>query len=214
MGAWVRIMAIISLGIFGCGERVGNLFIPASSEPVLEEIYIAKHTWHTGIILKRSTFNNLSVLKEVYPGAEYLEIGWGDLDFFTSEKATPGMALKAMLWPTGSVLLVMPYYQHPSKYFDENKLIELTLPAEGYHKLLNYFNRSFALDQAGKIIPIESDSDVGGRFYLSVEKYYLFKTCNVWTARAIKEGGFSIVPFYALSSGNLMKQLRKKRKDY
>jgi hypothetical protein len=48
-------------------------------------------------------------------------------------------------------------------------------------------------------------------FYLSDITYWGTRTCNVWTARALRKSGFPINPVVALTSGNVMKQVRKKR---
>jgi len=211
MGFFVRVVVIFSLLLLGFDNRVRDIMSDISSSRSFEKIHVVKHTWHTGIILSRGQVNNeIKVIGDIYPDAEYIEIGWGDQDFFTSEKGTVGLALKAVLWPTKSVLHVRPYYRHPSSYFDKDVITELQFTGDGVKRVLSYLNNSFALDQFSQVIPVESESTAGGQFYLSVEKYHLFKTCNVWTARALKKGGFSIVPFYALSSKNVLRQIRKK----
>jgi hypothetical protein len=40
------------------------------------------------------------------------------------------------------------------------------------------------------------------------EKYSLLKTCNTWTARALRSAGLPITFLYAVSAGNLMDQTR------
>jgi len=213
MGSLLRTLVILSVLIFSFESPVGNPFPPTSTSPGFVKIFVVKHTWHTGIILKTGfKYDPFVALENTFKGAEYIEVGWGDYDFFRSEKATVGMAVKAMLWPTKSVLHIIPYYRQPSLIFEDTHLVELLLPEEGYRKLLNYITISFSSDQNFRIIPLESENTVGGQFYLSDEKYHLFKTCNVWTARAIKTGGFPIAPFYALSSKNVMKQIRKQLK--
>ena len=66
------------------------------------------------------------------------------------------------------------------------------------------------LDDSGKIIPLDAENPVGGKFFLSVEKYHMFKTCNVWTARGLKNAGLPLRPFYAFNSGNVIRQINKK----
>ncbi len=205
----LRIFTLVVLVFVLFCRQIGTDYTPLPGSS-FEKILIGKHTWHTGIILKKGlSTEHIDFFQESYPGAEFIEVGWGDFDFFRSEKATVGMAVKAMLWPTRSVLHVLPYYRDPSDYFPEGDIIEIELPQQGFKELVSYINTSFARDEYGKIIPLDSEINVRGQFYLSIEKYHLFKTCNVWTAKALKSGGYSVVPFYALSSGNLMKQIRR-----
>ena len=50
--------------------------------------------------------------------------------------------------------------------------------------------------------------DANSRFYAAREKYSLLKTCNTWTARALRSAGLPITSLYAVSAGNVMEQAR------
>lgn len=196
----------------GCATPRRNLYPPSPSGTDVETIFIAKHTWHTGIIFSKETANSyLPAIKDDFPDARYLEVGWGDRDFFTAPKGTVGLALKAVLIPTKSVLHVMPLDTHPFWYFDEGELIELTISNQGLVNLTQRINNSFALDSDSKNIKVENKSTIGGQFYLSNEKYHGFKTCNVWIAKAIKETGLPVRSFFALTSKNVMSQVERRK---
>ncbi|UCG28400.1 MAG: DUF2459 domain-containing protein [Bacteroidales bacterium] len=196
----------------GCATPRGNLYPPAPSQPDVEKIFIVRHTWHTGIIISKKTADQyLPAIRDDFPGVNYLEVGWGEKDFFTAEKGTVGLALKAVLIPTESVLHIMPFKNHPFWYFKEEDFIELTISEQGFINLAQYFSNSFALNSDSTSIKVRNNSNIGGQFYLSREKYHGFKTCNVWIARAIKETGFPIGTFFALTSGNVMSQVERKK---
>jgi uncharacterized protein (TIGR02117 family) len=206
----LRILVLIIAGFILTPSKVGDPSNCLKAAGYAEEIYVVKHTWHTGIIcIRKAEFSN-PVLNQLYEGAKFIEIGWGDFDFFRSDKATIGMAAKAMLWPTKSVLHIFPYYRSPENYFEPDKIRTINLSEKQYHDLLNYISGSFKLDDSGKIIPLDAENPVGGKFYLSVEKYHLFKTCNVWTARGLKEADLPIRPFFAFNSKNVIKQINRK----
>jgi len=206
-----RFSAIAFLAVIACGMKFsgqGGLGLAVSAT---ESIFIVKHTWHTGIIFERNkAYEFIPVLEGIFPAAEFLEIGWGDKDFFTSEKGTSGLALKAALWTTKSVLLVSPYYRDPSAFFKDTDLEKIQLTTEEFSNICSYINRSFAIDGENKLIMVKSESNVSGGFYLSSEKYHIFKTCNVWTARALKKAGLPIFPFFALRSENVLKQVKRR----
>ena len=196
----------------GCFINLNCLYSQKSFEPGNEKLYIVKHTWHTGILFSRKTASPyLTVLKNDFTNANYLEVGWGDLDFFTAKKGTVGLALKAVLWPTKSVLHVMPYKNHPSWHFGEDKLIEIEVSKKGFINLIQNINNSFELNGDSQKIKVETKGFAGGQFFLSKEKYHLFKTCNVWTAKYIKDAGYPISSAFALTSKNVMTQIKSKK---
>ena len=50
-------------------------------------------------------------------------------------------------------------------------------------------------------------------FYVARDKYFLLRTCNTWTARALRSAGLPITPLYAVTAGNVMGQARRFGKD-
>ena len=117
--------------------------------------------------------------------------------------------LKAAVVPTKSVLLVTAYEKNPYLYFNVKNIRELKLPIEDFIHLIEFFNSSMAIDsETSQPVVVLRYSD-RSCFYLSDEKYHVFKTCNVWTAKALKESGLGVVPVWAITSGNIMRQVRR-----
>ena len=46
-------------------------------------------------------------------------------------------------------------------------------------------------------------------FFEAKERYYFPKTSNKWTAKVLRKTGYPISPFYAVTSGNVIKQSAK-----
>src|SRR5260370_40460405 len=69
-------------------------------------VFIVVQRWHSGVVLPRSALA-LAILPEVadFPGADYLEFGWGDRDYYEGKRGA-WVILKAALWPTPGVLHV------------------------------------------------------------------------------------------------------------
>ncbi len=178
-----------------------------------EKVYIVKHEWHTGIILNRTTAEKyLPLLKDEYKNFNFIEIGWGDKDFYMTEKETFWLGLKAALWPTKSVIHINTFNLKPDLYYNRNEIIRLSFTETEYKALLGYINERIYIDEKGNYMLLSDKDNINSRFYLSNEKYFLFKTCNVWIAKALKEAGISIKPIFALTSKNVMKQLKKMEK--
>lgn len=176
-----------------------------------KSVYILKHRWHTGIIIKTDDVkNSMPAIANDFENAQYIEIGWGDKDFYMAERETVCLVLKAVLWPTESVLHVAEINSHPLLLFEENEIIELNLSVDNFNKLVKYLNNSFSLNDDNIILGKGLYGN--SHFYLSNEKYHLFKTCNVWIAKGLKNSEISINSFFALTSKNVMKQLKKTHK--
>ncbi len=171
--------------------------------------YVLKHKWHTGIILKISDINDhMILLCNDFSSSNYIEIGWGDKGFYMAEKETVWLALKAVLWPTKSVLHVAEITNQQLIQFNENELIELQLNEKDFNTLILHINQSFYINENEELESLGNGLYGNSQFYLSTEKYHLFKTCNVWLARGLKKSNVPIKPFYALTSKNVMKQLK------
>lgn len=189
-----------------------NLYSADYNVTECKKIYVLKHRWHTGIIINRSESRELlSAISNDFNNSQYIEIGWGDKDFYMSEKGTFFLALKAIFWPTESVLHVAEINSHPLWLFKEQEIIEIELTEENFNKLIKYLNKSFSLDSNKHNIKLGKGLYGNSRFYLSDEHYHLFKTCNVWTARGFKIADIPIKPCFALTSKNVMKQLSKNK---
>lgn len=209
------LILIIFLFFIHCAAPVKNLYPPENSSSDNKRIYIVKHTWHTGIIFSRSEANlYLSALADEFLNTYYLEVGWGDLDFYTADKGNVFLALKAAFWPTKSALCVVGFNKHPFLVFGKDRVVEVIISNNGFINLIRYINSSFTLE--GDSLNIKLDTVIYGpsRFYLSQEKYHIFKTCNVWTAKALRKTGFPITPFYALRAKNVISQIRRNKKRY
>ncbi len=66
-----------------------NLYSADYNVTECKKIYVLKHRWHTGIIINRSEARELlSAISNDFNNSQYIEIGWGDKDFYMSEKGT------------------------------------------------------------------------------------------------------------------------------
>jgi uncharacterized protein (TIGR02117 family) len=153
----------------------------------------------------------LPELTENIPKARYLNLSWGDRKYFMSEEGTVGLALRAALLPTQSVINVIGYTHLPEWFFKQKQVEAVRLSRDGFISMADYIHDSFARDSAGRLVSLRERPVGMSYFYLSDITYWGTRTCNVWTARALRKSGFPINPVVALTSGNVMKQVRKKR---
>jgi uncharacterized protein (TIGR02117 family) len=148
--------------------------------------------------------------RDDFPGAEYLEVGWGDRAFYQAPRGTLWLGLKAVFWATDSVLHVAAFDVPPTVYFAGREVAEVELSPRGFRALVAFIADAHARTGEGRAIGLGPGKYGPSRFYLGREPYML-TTCNVWTARALRAGGFPITPFWALTAANIMVQVEAGR---
>ena len=148
--------------------------------------------------------------RDDFPGAEYLEVGWGDRAFYQAPRGTLWLGLKAVFWATDSVLHVAAFNVPPAVYFAGREVAEIELSPRGFRALVAFIADAHARTGEGRAIGLGPGKYGPSRFYLGREPYML-TTCNVWTARALRAGGFPITPFWAITAANIMVQVESGR---
>ena len=185
---------------------VQGLYPPGEGDAV-RSVWVVNHGWHTGIVVRRQDVpgDRWPQLRD-FTEFQFVEVGWGDRDFYMAPAGTSGMALKAALWPGSSVLHVAGLSGSAERLLRTLDAVEIRLSSRGIETLAAFIEAAYATDAAGAMIPLGPGQHAGSRFYLARERYHALKTCNVWTARALRAGGCPITALYALTAGNVMYQ--------
>lgn len=200
------LVLLLSLG--GCSTE--PVRTPAVTEcGPLRVFYVVSHGWHTGIVVERSALvKALAPLADDFPGGVHLEIGWGDEQFYQAPEATPGLALRAVLWPTRTVLHVVAFTDSPRNYFSGSELVEVSVPAAGYRQLLAFLGESFSRGPRGELARIGPGLYGLSGFYRAEGEFHAFNTCNTWVASAVEATGFPLSSSGIVTAGALVSQLR------
>lgn len=208
----LRSLAIFSIALLtGCTKPVSEFYPPDPNRTDNKTIYIVNHGLHTGIVLPKKDADPYIHSFDDFKSASYLEVGWGDETYYQSEKDTLWMGIRALFWPTDSVLHVAALQTDPETYFPNNEVIELTLSKRGFIRLVEFIDRSFALNEKKQIIKLGSGLYGTSSFYRAEGRFHLFNNCNSWSAKAIRSSGFPISTFYVFSADDLMYQLKQNK---
>ena len=203
------VIALWSLLQLGCASVPEGLFPPAPGEPT-KPVYLVSHGWHAGIVVRRADIPpGVWPQSRDFPDAEYLEVGWGDRDYYMTRRPHIGHLLKAGLLPTDSVLQVVGFNGPVERYFPRSEVVRIDLSEAGFERLVRYIEQSHLVDAAGRVQALGRSLYGRGGFYLSRETYHLFNTCNAWTARALREAGCPITPAANLLVETLMSNLAR-----
>lgn len=155
-------------------------------------IYVVSLSWHTGIIVPGYAFpENLWPDGHDMTRYDYLEIGWGDRDYFQSQEFNTWYAIKAAFWPTHSTLHFLPLPGENLVWNYDTKLVELAVSTEQLGNLSEYIISHLKLDNQGQAILLKKGWPYSqSRFFAGSDSYYFPKNSNVWAARALSEAGY------------------------
>lgn len=193
----------------GCAGSVATLDPPAPGEPT-RTIQVARRGWHTSIVVHRG-----DVDPRIWPEVEefgdrsFVEVAWGDRDFYMAEPGTLWLALKAAFGPTGSVLHAVAFDAPVERYLPETEVVELRLSRRGFDAMTRFFHEEYARDPEGRIVRLGPGQYGHGFFYAARSRYSLLNTCNTWIVRALRAAGLPVTPAWAPTAGAVMLQVRR-----
>lgn len=175
-----------------------------------KSIYLVAHDWHAGIVVqKRDIPKSIWPQHSDFPNAEYLEVGWGDGDFYQAREIRAGLALKALLLPTSAVLHVVGFRGSVSAYFPHSDILEFQVSREDFTGLCRFIEKAYAKDEQGRSVPLGPGLYGDSRFYASSQNYHLFRTCNVWSAGALRAAGLPVSPWFTFTVEELFSKAEK-----
>jgi uncharacterized protein (TIGR02117 family) len=173
-------------------------------------IYVSSISWHTAIIVPGYTIpDSLWVPEYEFQSASYLEIGWGEADFYPHDGFNIWYAIKSALWPTGAVVHINPLHGNVESYYSGGDVVRMEINDEQLEALRQFLVESFELDKAGQVIPAAAGKHSRSHFFRARESYYFPKNSNVWVAKALKSAGFPIRPFWQQTTQRVLKKAAK-----
>jgi hypothetical protein len=174
-------------------------------------IYLVKANWHTGLMIPVNDFTKkiLPVLS-YFEGFEYVDIGWGDAEFYQSPGFNICLAAYAILLPTPSVIRIDGYKFPIERVVEWREFaIQFVLTKDSFLKMADFINQSFKYDDYKKVIISSRDKERPIIFFKSVHYYFFMRTCNTWAAEAIQSTGVEIDTFGLVTAGQLYFKLSR-----
>jgi len=203
----VALLVVAGL-LAGCGVRPHEGGAPIG-DPAWPRVYLLGQGWHSGLIIPRAAGRpELWPERADFPDAAFVEIGWGQREFYQAQDPGVLLALEAALWPSSSVVFLAGFRYPPAEVFPCSDLIELVIAPTNLERLLRYVHESFDRSGGGAVSPLAPGASNGGLFYPALGRFHLFNTCNTWTAGALRAAGYPIEPPYPMTSGGLVDRVR------
>jgi uncharacterized protein (TIGR02117 family) len=179
--------------------------VQGDSAVIEDDIYVVSHGWHTGFVVPaRLIQSRMPELKSRFGHSPYIEFGWGDKGFYQAEEITTGLTIRAIFWPTESVVHAVAVPGKANQYFPDSQVEKLCLNGHEYSSLIHFIENSFAKDKNGDIIKSRNGLYGDSQFYQGQGDYYLMNTCNKWTAKGLKSAGMDINPTFKLTADSVM----------
>jgi uncharacterized protein (TIGR02117 family) len=180
---------------------------PGDGPPV--PIWVLGHGWHTAVAVRRADVDRaLWPAVEDFPSSTFLEVAWGDRDFYMAPSATVWMAIRAAFGPSRSVLHVAGLDAPIAAQFPRSEIVELRVSRRGFEALTRFVSEEYQRNADGRPVRLRPGLYGSSWFYAARSRYSLVNTCNTWIARALQTAGLPVTPSGVITAGSVMEQLR------
>ena len=175
--------------------KSGFAQVPQAEEQV--EIFVTSNGVHTDIVVPVATpyidwrekvpLHHFANADSSYT---HLSFGWGDREFYMKTPSwgdlTPGVALRAALWPTPTAMHV-EYIA--SRLTSTKRQQPVLLSTEQYRQLVLYIDASFQKENGSYRHITGSGYTEQDTFYEAHGKFYILRNCNNWVNQGLKAAG-------------------------
>jgi len=206
---WATALVALSvIGVSGCaGPAVSLASLPElGAGPPWTDVWVVSHGWHTRVAVRRA-----DVDPAVWPesrdfgDATYVEVGWGDRDFYPELRPSLWDAIDPVIRATPAALHVGAFDSPPHDFFAAQPVVRLSVPAGGVDRLARFIRDHYVRDAAGKAVRIGHGYYVRSAFYLATGRYHaLTYNSNSWVASALRAAGAPMDP--SVTAGGVMRQ--------
>ena len=171
-------------------------------------VYVDSLGWHTGLVLARE--DAAPALGELIPEFRrfpWVEIGWGDRDFYMASGYSYLAGIRALFFSQGSAIHAAGFFESPESFFDRYQLVRLKIDRKQLGALLGYIKQHLELDHCCATVRLGTSLYGEGSFYLGRGHFSIARTCNSWTAGALVAAGCPIDAELTRAS-TLLRELR------
>jgi uncharacterized protein (TIGR02117 family) len=170
-------------------------------------IYLVSHGWHVGLVLRRDDVPATAwPQKDVLGPFRYLEVGWGDGDYYPARRGTIALALRAAVGSRWSVLQVVGFDGDVPATFPRSKILRVDVSYAGVAAVADYIRRTYLEERADQPL-IVAPAQYGFGFFFAAQGHYSVRNnSNTWVARALRIAGCPIDVEPAMTAGAVLHQ--------
>lgn len=187
------ILLILLVLIMGAGCSATPVQSDPADEAPARIVWVVSHGWHTGMIVRTGDIPEGAWPERAhYPDAEYLEVGWGDHEYYPASDPSIGDALRAALVPSAAVLHVVGLNDHPARILSYHELIALKISEPSFERLIGFIAATHDRAGAERAEPIGPGLYLDSHFYRARGSFHLFNNCNTWVTSALRTTGLPL----------------------
>jgi uncharacterized protein (TIGR02117 family) len=193
-------------GLVGClGPPLTPYTLPAG-EP-LTLLYVVRHGWHTGIAVRYADVDPALWPESRDLGAvTWLEVGWGDRDYYPAPQASIWDAIDTVVRSTPAAIHVGGFDQAPPAFLADAPMVCILVAARALDGFARFIHDSYEL-QNGAPVHIRPGNYERSWFYRATGRYHaLFNNSNVWVARGLRAAGVPVVPSRSVTASQTLRQ--------
>lgn len=186
--------------------------VAAPSETDCIELQLWTNGFHTDIAAPAGIFPQDHPLRQLYPDARVLLIGWGEERFYRADVFNAWRGLDAIIPPSPSVMHIAYNAPDAARYLGPTDAAIIPISGEGAARLVAYVDRTLALDEGGAVQIVAPGKLIGRSSFLRARgSFHLFNVCNQWMARALRAAGVNVNARAAWMGTWLIAEARRER---
>jgi uncharacterized protein (TIGR02117 family) len=170
-------------------------------------IHVVSNGWHAGIVVSRGDWPPGRTPELADLAGAFVEIGWGDREYYPASSPTILMAIAAGLGANDSVIHLAPREAAP-RAGGGLEVQQLALSENGFRAMAERIDAAFDRADGAKAAVVAPGLRPGAVFYAATGRFSLANTCNTWVARMLEAGGVAIAPGSIVTADELMARLR------
>jgi uncharacterized protein (TIGR02117 family) len=172
-------------------------------------IKVWNNGFHTSLSLPAEALAPTHPLRQLYPDARYLLVGWGDSAFYRSDGRDLILGLWALAPGGATTVHVLGAQAPPEQTFLPKNVQAVAISKAGAQQLGARLEKSLALDAEGRVQFLAKGQAPGRSMFLKGgDHFHLFQVCNQWTARSLRAAGVPVNAAFVYTGDQLVAALR------
>jgi hypothetical protein len=199
------IFALVSaLGLLACRDPA---LLEHASARDTRIVYVVRRSWHIDIGFAAADLQPpLAAVRSQFPGATYVEFGFGDRRYLMNRQRGPGTLLSA-LWPGPGLVLMTALSASPQDAFGTKNVYRLHLSSLQTGDIQQFIWHTLVHDQDA-VAALEAGPYEGSVFYAALPRYSAVHTCNTWAAESLRAAQLPIRSTGVVFAGQLWSQVQ------
>lgn len=174
-----------------CGHTVARS-APGASPETTAVAYVVRRGWHSDIgFAVDAVHGPLAALAHDLSDSRYMVFGFGDRRYLQMSNKASGSVL-AMLWPERGLILATGLKATPAEAFGAGNVVALRLSQQQIEDMADFVWKSLQQDPQGMVRPYANGPYADSLYYSSTRIYAGVRTCNTWTAQALRAAGLPV----------------------